>query len=285
VTDRRPPPGLDGVLTLLACPHCSARLRRDGGVVGCGSGHRFDLARQGYLSLLGAAARTDTGDSAEMVAARAAFLGEGHYLPIADAVADRVGGGPVMEIAAGTGYYLKAAIDRLTAAGEPDAVGLALDASRYAARRSAAAHARIGSIVADAWSRLPIRDAAMTTVLSVFGPRDPAEIARVLAPGGRVIVVTPEPDHLGEISSALGLLTIDAGKPERLAESFGGWLRPVRRDDLRRAMRLTPTDIAAVAGMGPSARHVEPDRLRAALATLDDVTDVTLAVTVTVLQA
>ncbi len=285
MTDRRPPPGLDGVLTLLACPHCSARLRRDGGVVGCGSGHRFDLARQGYLSLLGAAARTDTGDSAEMVAARAAFLGEGHYLPIADAVADRVGGGPVMEIAAGTGYYLKAAIDRLTAAGEPDAVGLALDASRYAARRSAAAHARIGSIVADAWSRLPIRDAAMTTVLSVFGPRDPAEIARVLAPGGRVIVVTPEPDHLGEISSALGLLTIDAGKPERLAESFGGWLRPVRRDDLRRAMRLTPTDIAAVAGMGPSARHVEPDRLRAALATLDDVTDVTLAVTVTVLQA
>ncbi len=37
--------------------------------------------------------------------------------------------------------------------------------------------------------------------------------------------------------------------------------------------------------MGPSARHVAPDRLRAAVAALDDVTDVTLAVTVTVLQA
>ena len=36
--------------------------------------------------------RTDTGDSAEMVAARVAFLGEGHYRPIAEAIADRVGG-------------------------------------------------------------------------------------------------------------------------------------------------------------------------------------------------
>jgi 23S rRNA (guanine745-N1)-methyltransferase len=285
VTDRRSPPGLDGVLPLLACPHCSSGLRRDGGVVGCGSGHRFDLARQGYLSLLGAAARTDTGDTAEMVAARAAFLGQGHYRPVAEAVAERVRGGPVLEIAAGTGYYLGAAIDRLTAAGVNDEVGLALDSSRYAARRSASAHARIGSIVADAWSRLPILDDVMPTVLSVFGPRDPAEVARVLAPGGRVIVVTPEPDHLTEISAALGLLTIDAGKPERLAESFGGRLRPVRRDDLRRAMRLTRADIAAVAGMGPSARHVAPEHLRRAVAALDDVTEVTLAVTVTVMEA
>jgi 23S rRNA (guanine745-N1)-methyltransferase len=285
VTDRRPPPGLDGVLSLLACPHCSAGLRRDGGVVGCGSGHRFDLARQGYLSLLGAAARTDTGDTAEMVAARVAFLGAGHYRPIAGAVANRVGGGPVLEIAAGTGYYLAAAIDRLSAGAGPDATGLALDSSRYAARRSASAHARIGSIVADAWSRLPIRDGAIGSVLSVFGPRDPDEVARVLAPAGRVIVVTPQPDHLTEISAALGLLTIDPGKPERLVESFGGRLRPVRRDDLRHVMRLTRTDIAAIAGMGPSARHVAPSRLRAAVAALDDVTDVTLAVTVTVLQA
>jgi 23S rRNA (guanine745-N1)-methyltransferase len=119
----------------------------------------------------------------------------------------------------------------------------------------------------------------------VFGPRDPDEIARVLAPAGRVIAVTPEPDHLTEISAALGLLTIDAGKPERLVESFGGRLRPVRRDDLRHVIRLTRTDIAAVAGMGPSARHVAPSRLRAAVAALDDVTDVTRAVTVTVLQA
>jgi 23S rRNA (guanine745-N1)-methyltransferase len=284
VTDRRPPAGLDGVLPLLACPHCANALRRDGGVVGCAAGHRFDLARQGYLSLLGAAARTDTGDSAEMVAARVAFLGAGHYQPIAAAIADRVRAGPVLEIGAGTGYYLDAVLNRLPDTG-PDAVGLALDASRYAARRSAAAHPRIGSIVADAWSRLPIGDGRIGSVLSVFAPRVPAEIARVLAPGGRVVVVTPEPDHLAEISAALGLLTIDAGKPDRLSASFDDWLRPVERAEVRQAMQLSPADVAAVAGMGPSARHVTLDRLTAALAGLADVTTVTLAVTVTVLQA
>ena len=124
VTDRRhAPPGLDGVLPLLACPHCSAALARDGGVVGCPAGHRFDVARQGYLSLLGAASRTDTGDSADMVAARAAFLGDGHYRPLADAIADRVEAGPVLEIGAGTGYYLGGVLDRLAAPVRPDRSG------------------------------------------------------------------------------------------------------------------------------------------------------------------
>ena len=81
-------------------------------------------------------------------------------------------------------------------------------------------------------------------MLSVFAPRDPAEIVRVLAPGGRVVVVTPEPDHLVEIRAALGLLTVDAGKPERLAAAFADRLRPVGQDELRRIMRLTPADIA-----------------------------------------
>jgi 23S rRNA (guanine745-N1)-methyltransferase len=285
VTDRRTSPGLDGVLPLLACPHCSGALGRDHGVVGCSSGHRFDIARQGYLSLLGSTARTDTADSAAMVAARAGFLATGHYRAIADALADQVEAGPVLEVGAGTGYYLGVVLDRMTGALAPDAVGLALDSSRYAARRAAAAHPRIGSIVADAWSRLPIRDGVVGAVLSVFAPRDPAEIVRVLAPGGRVLVVTPEPDHLVEIRATLGLLTVDAGKPERLAAAFGDWLRPACQHELRRTMRLTPADVDAVAGMGPSARHIAPDRQRAAVAELADVTDVTLAVTVTVLQS
>ena len=106
--------GLDAVLPLLACPHCAGPLTLQGpGVVGCEPGHRFDLARQGYLSLLGNRSRTDTGDSADMVEARAAFLGAGHYRPIADAIAAGVTQGPVLEIGAGTGYYLATALDGL----------------------------------------------------------------------------------------------------------------------------------------------------------------------------
>lgn len=275
--------GLDGVLHLLACPHCAEPLTRSGGTVGCPAGHRFDIARQGYLSLLGNRSRTDTGDSAEMVAARMAFLGSGHYRPIADAIADVVTAGTVLEIGAGTGYYLGAVLDRLAARGVANPCGVALDASRYAARR-AAADRRVGSIVADAWSRLPVRDAACGAVLSVFAPRDPAEIARVLAPGGSLVVVTPEPAHLAEIRDPLGLLTVDAGKPERLADSFAGLLTPVDRCILHRGLALTREDVVALVLMGPAARHLTAEQVRAAAAELAELTAVTLAVTVNVLQ-
>ncbi len=273
---------------MLSCPQCAEALTEVGdSVVGCPGGHRFDVARQGYLSLLGSRSRTDTGDSADMVAARGQFLGAGHYGVIARAVAERAAAGPVLEIGAGTAYYLAAAVDAVVS---PDAVptavtiGLALDSSRYAARRAAAAHPRIGSVVADAWSALPVLTGAAATVLSVFAPRDPAEVARVLAPGGRLVAVTPQPDHLVEIRGPLHMLTVDEGKPERLAAAFSGWLRVVDRADVRAEMRVTRTDVGALVLMGPSARHVQASELAANLDTFEDQTAVTLAVTISVLE-
>jgi 23S rRNA (guanine745-N1)-methyltransferase len=285
-------PGLAAVLPLLACPSCGGVLTEvgEGGagdVVGCPAGHRFDLARQGHLSLLGSRSRTDTGDSADMVAARGQFLGAGHYRPIARAVADRVVAGPVIEIGAGTGYYLAAAVDLLTA-GElpplPGTAGLALDSSRYAARRAAAAHPRVGSVVADAWSTLPVLTGVAGTVLSVFAPRNPDEITRVLAPSGRLVVVTPQPEHLAEIRGPLRMLTVDQGKPERLEAAFEGRLRVLERADLRAELHLSRDGVGALVRMGPSARHIDTGGLAANLADLDEVTTVTMAVTVSVLE-
>ncbi len=122
-------------------------------------------------------------------------------------------------------------------------------------------------------------------MLSVFAPRDPAEIARVLAPTGRLIVVTPEPDHLAEIRSAVGLLGVDPGKPGRLDEAFDGHLRSVDRAQVRSGMQLTRGDITALVRMGPAARHVSPERLQASVTELAEITTVTMAVTVSVFAA
>ncbi len=283
---RSGPTGLDAALPLLACPHCGEVIsRQDGGVVGCALGHRFDVARQGYVSLLGKGSRTDTGDSADMVTARADFLAGGHYEPVAVAVAGSVDAGPVLEVGAGTGYYLAAVLRGLRGRTVgPQTVGVALDSSRYAARRAATADPAVASVVADAWSRLPVRDGVVGTVLSVFAPRDPREIGRALAPGGRLVVVTPEPDHLSEIRSVLPLLAVDAGKRDRLVEAFAEHLFVVDRHVVRREMRLSPDDVGALVRMGPSARHLSGGELEAAVAALPDVTDVTLAVTVSVFQ-
>ena len=51
------------------------------GFLRCPSGDSFDIARQEYVSLLAGDAKPGTADSAEMVQARADFLGAGHYAP------------------------------------------------------------------------------------------------------------------------------------------------------------------------------------------------------------
>ena len=79
--------GLDAVLDLLVCPHCRLELTRpEPGVLACATGHRFDVARQGYVALLGAGARTDHGDSADMVAARVELLTSGAFAEVSGAV-------------------------------------------------------------------------------------------------------------------------------------------------------------------------------------------------------
>ncbi|MER8186291.1 putative RNA methyltransferase [Kitasatospora sp. NPDC094015] len=278
----------------LACPHCARPLVLHGRTLRCEAGHSFDQARQGYVSLLPGDAHTGTGDTAEMVAARADFLAAGHYRPIADALADAAGdadaageAGPgtglVADLGAGTGYYLAHVLDRLdgaAAAGRPAPVGAALDISKYALRRAAKAHPRIGAVVCDAWRPLPLLDGSADLVLNVFAPRNGPELRRVLRPGGRLLVVSPTSRHLRELVAALGLLSVDEDKERRIDEKLGPWFDRAARTEVEFRLRLSHADAAAVVGMGPSAWHTDRERLAGALAALPEPVEVTGSVLV-----
>lgn len=281
---------------MLACPHCGLELAAEGRAVRCAAGHSFDVARQGYLSLLAGDAGAGTGDTAAMVAARAEFLGAGHFRPVAEAVCAAAGealaadgaaeggaadgnaaGGAVVDLGAGTGYYLGQVLR-----GVPEAVGLALDLSKFAARRAAREHPRLGAVVCDAWRRLPVRDGVASVVLNVFAPRNGPELARILAPGGRLVVVTPEAGHLGELVAALGLLRVDEGKARRVEEKLGAYF--IRVDDEVRSFELSLAhrDIATVVGMGPSAWHTDPAELAGRIGVLPEPCAVSASVRVAV---
>jgi 23S rRNA (guanine745-N1)-methyltransferase len=318
---------LDDALDLLACPHCAGALSRCGGSVTCVNGHTFDVARSGYLSLLPGDAKLGSADTAEMVAAREAFLGAGHFEPLAEALADEaeralgggaeraLGGGAeralgvraeralpgravqalgdrseralgkaagqpalppgcIIDLGAGTGWYLARLLDRL-----PGRVGLALDLSKPALRRAARAHPRIAAVACDVWRPLPVRGSVADLVLSVFAPRNGPEIARVLRPGGALLVVTPTERHLTELVEQLGLLTVDERKHERLAAALDPHLALERRHEHEWSLELTPRDVANAVAMGPSARHTP----RTDTATAG--TEVTASVTISIYRA
>ncbi|MGM7645670.1 hypothetical protein ACSVDM_12290 [Nocardia sp. JW2] len=183
-------------------------------------------------------------------------------------------GGAVLEIGAGTGYYLGEVLDA-----HPGLLGIALDVAKPAARRAARAHPRLASILADAWRGLPIRDDALTGVLSVFAPRNPGEVARVLAPGGRFVVVTPTPRHLGELIEPLGMVRVDPDKERRLDDALSGTFTRIDHAVVEFPMKLSRGDVTNVVAMGPSAFHTTAaDDPR--IAGLADITEVTASVTV-----
>jgi 23S rRNA (guanine745-N1)-methyltransferase len=228
---------------------CRGALSRTDRAVVCGNGHSFEIARQGYISLTLPQRRPHRGDTTDMVAAREAFLGGGFYEPIADAVANAAFvTGCVVELGAGTGYYLATLLDaQLTS------VGIALDVSRPALRRAARAHERITAVAADVWDELPLCDGVVDLVLNVFAPRNGEEIARVLAPEGELIVVTPTPRHLAELPLPV---SVDERKEERLLAELSPRLKSIARRNLDYELDLNRDDARKLIEMGPSARHV-----------------------------
>jgi 23S rRNA (guanine745-N1)-methyltransferase len=294
------PSVLDDVIRFLACPHCGEPLVRAGMSLRCRTGHAFDVARQGYVSLLPPGGKGNAGDTAAMVQAREDFLAAGYFGPaaveLADAAAEAaggaaaaaggaatemagamMGGGCIVDVGAGTGYYLAKVLARL-----PGHAGLALDASRFALRRAARAHERIGAAGCDVWQHLPVTSGAAVVVLNVFAPRNGAELQRILAPGGRLLVITPTLLHMSELIPALGLLTVDRHKDERLARTLDPYFNLTEKRHIRGTVSLNHKDIAAAVMMGPSAWQSDPAGRQARIRRLGDPLPVTLSVTLSV---
>jgi 23S rRNA (guanine745-N1)-methyltransferase len=185
----------------------------------------------------------------------------------------------VVDVGAGTGYYLTAVLNRM-----PGAAGVAIDMSKHALRQAARAHPLIGAVRCDAWRKLPLADGVADVVLNVFAPRRGAELRRILRQGGRLLVVTPAPEHLAELTGPLGLLSVDERKRERLEDNLGPHFSLEGENDHRGVMALSHDDVAAIAAMGPTAWHADQDAMAERIAGLPDPVMVTRAVTLRVLR-
>jgi 23S rRNA (guanine745-N1)-methyltransferase len=232
-------------------------------VLGCERGHRFDVNKRGYLNALDSKAGI-VGDPRRVLDDRRRFLERGHYSPIADAITDALArsidgvrnrtGTPtsalrIVDSGCGTGWYL----DRVLTS-RPDVTALALDASVDAVRLTVSATGAAG-LVADVWRPLPVRNDAADVVMCVFAPRNPPEFARILAPGGALVVVTPEPEHLAELRRAGAMIGMQEDKLTELDRTLAAHFDLGDRHSVRYRLALSAEDADLLAGMGPTGHH------------------------------
>jgi 23S rRNA (guanine745-N1)-methyltransferase len=258
---------------LLRCPICLLDLEAVAGALTCRNRHNFDFAREGYVNLLAGGRRrpAEGGDRLDQLKHRAAFLEAGHFDFIAAAIGSRlqqIAALPtgrswrVLDAGSGTGHHLARVAANLSA----PVVGLGLDIAAAAASRASCRWPDLAFAVADLWVDWPVHDAALDLVISVFAPKNFAETARVLRPGGWLAVVYPGPDHLVELSHPLALMRQHEGKGSRYVDAARRYIGPSTISRLIRPTVIEGEAIRNALLMGPNARHI--NRL-----TLDAATD------------
>lgn len=286
-------------LDALLCPICGLNFthpQSGATAVACANGHSFDIARQGYLNLLTGHGTKFIPDTPAMTAARDDFLDAGHYAALAAALADKVldalhseaGSDPALIIDAGTGtgYYLQKIMATIAASGTVprSAAAVGMDISKFALRRAARRNPDAINIVWDLWRELPLGANTADVVLVVFAPRNAREFARILKPGGILLVVTPLPGHLAEIAEDAGMLGIQAGKESALNDSLGDDFALLDTDEVKVQLQLSIHDVANAALMGPAGHHLDPAVLREQLAQRPAVTAATAGFRISTFQ-
>lgn len=216
-----------------------------------------------------------SGDTPDMLHARRRFLEADFYQPLLDRVivdtalllADTSDGASrrsVVEVGCGEGYYIGGMADALRTEC-PGTRFVGLDVSKSAVRMAAKRYPHVAFAVSNVRRRLYLHSASAQVLLSIFAPRNPREFARVVAPGGHLIIVIPDSSHLASLRSRMGLIGVEEAKEERILEQFHDVYAVVDRAAMEYPLVLNRDAIEGLVMMGPNRWHrpVEGDRLEA----------------------
>ncbi len=192
----------------LACPIDGLKLVSNSKQWICANRHSFDIARQGYVNLLPVQHKRSKhpGDSKEMVVARTHFLDAGIYQQLAKKIAQRIHSlisdsntFCILDAGCGEGYYfdyLYQVFDTSEKHSELSFIGL--DISKEAILQASKRNKNITWVVGTN-RQPPLAEASIDIVLCVFGFVSFEGFAKILKPGGKVVLVDPGSEHLKEL--------------------------------------------------------------------------------------
>lgn len=253
------------ILESLICPICRAPFVQEQTMLRCAQRHSFDIASEGYINFL---RKKWTGDTREMLQARRAIFEQGHYQPLADIISEQIikeqthlVSPTLLDAGCGEGYYtgyVLAALRERQQQGTAIGVDISKEAVRMAARRYREAFFAVATIK----EPFPVADHVCDIVLNIFAPRNPSEFARVLKPGGRLLVVIPGPEHLQQLREKLHLLTIEEGKLQHIYEQFAPYCLPISEKLVQYELQLAREEIAQLVQMTPNYWHRSEEQMQ-----------------------
>ncbi len=267
----------------LRCPVCRDELTAKPDGARCVQGHHFDRARQGYLNLLPVHKKrsANPGDNVQMVEARSRFLNSGLYQTPATALVTKAlaslnqcTNAVLVDAGCGEGYYTQA-LHQALADQQPDnrSTVIGFDISRAAiqhcCRRSRELNRNSHWLVASV-ADIPLLDQSVDIITCVFSRIDWQEFARILKPGGQLLVLNPGAEHLWELRQHIYTDVRPYPEDKLLGQMPAEFVLseqvPVE-DQLQLATSATILDLLA---MTPHYWHIKPEQ-RAQLETLQQL--------------
>lgn len=192
--------------SVFSCPVCKAPLENHVSFHKCSNGHSFDIAKEGYVNLVGTSKRNSalSGDDRDMVKSRTLFLEGGHYNPLRDKIISLIKEtaieNPVLlDSGCGEGYYTRFYCQQVQKMGG-SAVGIDLSKS---AIKHASKNCRDACFATASVYHLPILDDSIDVLVNCFSPLAPDEFRRVVKKGGYFFYVVPDKGHLWELKKVL----------------------------------------------------------------------------------
>lgn len=263
-------------LPYLVCPICAMPFIHTGHIFTCRNAHTFDLSREGYVNFL---RKKASGDTKEMMLARRNIFAQGHYLPLSNAIneiichhlfgeARRQNRSPaiILDAGCGEGYYLRRLQTHL-AASKHQAACFGFDVSKEAVRLAARGCKEAFFVVADLKERLALAERSLHVIVNIFAPRNPLEFARIMAPGGLLLVVIPTPAHLQQLRTEFQLLNIEEEKQQQVTAQFtaSGLFQLETITEVTYEVHLQGHDIIQLVTMTPNYWHFTEKRYQAML--------------------
>jgi len=257
--------------------NCSHTLVHSEAGLSCSAGHHFDQAKEGYWNLTQPQDKksANPGDNREAVLARYRWLQRGHAAGLISALKSLIPDSSplgsemrILDLGCGDGSFGPSLFQ------DHAKNYCGIDLSKPAIKLAAKRWPEATWVLANADRGLPLADASVDCLMSLFGRRPVAEISRVMSPGGCCIVAVPGEDDLIELREQVQKEGRRRSRVDAIIDEMNGnGLTCIEQKQWQTQIEIGPEEISDALAMTYRAGRRSEQSLVASI----DATKVTLA--------